>query len=102
MPITCCHVYYYWSDGSFVQFVVQPNREFFYTFLHEFHADIIMLSTSTSHPPVLLFLVFANFKIMSLPSIDLSLPVATDVLDSLIQYINLFLSTKFPLHKMCS
>ena len=75
---------------------------FFHTFRHEFHADIIVLSTSTSHPPVLLFLVFANFEIMSLPSIDFSLPVATDVLDSLIQYINLFLSTKFPLHKMCS
>ena len=55
MHITCCHVYYYWSDGRFVQFVVQPNRALFHIFLHDFHADIIMLSTSTSHPPVACF-----------------------------------------------
>ena len=37
---------YYWSDGSFIICCsAQPS-------FHTFHADIIMLSTSTSHHPV--------------------------------------------------
>ena len=51
MPNTCCHIYYYRSDGSFIQFVVQPNRDLLFT--HS--STIVPLSTSTSHHPVACF-----------------------------------------------
>ena len=56
---------------------------------------------------VLLFLVFDNFNIMSLPSLDFSFLVDYIYMHScfgfldfdLIQFINVFLSAKLPLHK---
>ena len=53
---TLTAIYQSWSDDSFVQFVLQLNRDLSQIItdnpLQEFHADCTLLSTSAPHLPV--------------------------------------------------